>query len=184
MYLYMLDKSKGDDELLTQNIKSLYFDHINFTIEAVKNNFASVYRKSQDEIDEIVRDIKIKRSGYFDTEGNNLVTPLKVSALSALRALASTKKRSENIDYIQRHYSHYDRFSKYEHLGDLSFRLIHRQYQEQHQAEMADEIVDAINLLTYTLKSTLDAWPDINENHSKKYNELVTELYRQYSFTK
>ncbi len=181
LYLYVLTKSEYDDNKLNEIIKALYFDHISFTMEAVKKNFGPIYGKSEEEILLIINEVKRAKPEYFDSTGNELISPLRANAYAALRYIASHRKGGESLTDIQRHYSHYDRFSKYEHIGDFSFELIHRQYDDKAVKEIGDEIVDAINLLTITMRSTLGAWPNLDVEVSDRFNQLLTRLHNSYS---
>jgi hypothetical protein len=180
IFRYILVKSEGDDGKLKDNIKSIYFDHIDYTIKGVKKYFKDVYDFTDSEINEKISDIKIMRSDYYDSTGKATAIPFATSVRYALLEMAKKRQPGDKHD-IQLLYHYYDIYSKYEHPGEFSFRLIHQQYHEQTKFKLATEIVEAINrLIIPTILSILGVWPDIHLKHKVKLNELFTNLLNEY----
>ena len=50
----------------------------------------------------------------------------------------------------------YDIFSKYEHLGEFTYELIHRQFDEEKRERILGEIYEAIREIIYFQKSLMN----------------------------
>ena len=170
---YVIYKSLEKDNL-EENIKALYFDHIDHTLK----NYDGVYRVIHQMSDQQVADEKAKlkkTSGeYFDVNGQPRFQPLPSLPGKAMRYIFSNHFDKKKLAPLKRAFDLYDMFSKYEHFGELSFDMIHRQFKEKNQERLYTEIIDTIDILTLTMESTLNAWPSLQketklefEKHSK-----------------
>jgi hypothetical protein len=181
IFRYLLVKCEGDEDKLKSHIKSIYFDHIDYTIKGVRKYFKEIYELTDAEIRQKIIEVKEKRSGYYDSTGNPTTKAFGTSARLALNEMAKKRAQGDKLD-IQLFYHYYDIYSKYEHPGEFSFMLIHQQYQEELKNKLADGIMESINRLVIpTMISILGAWPDIHRKHQAQLNRLFTTLVNTYS---
>jgi len=167
-FWYLLERSENDEDKFVANIKALYFDHIDYTIRCINGDFAAIYGDTKEISQRRIDEIKKNRTEYFDSCGNSCIRPLNVSVRTALRYIASNTASKEKKLLIQKFYHHYDIFSKYEHLGDLTFEFIHRQYKDETKHELAQSIAESINFLVLpTVSAVLSAFLDISKAFEK-----------------
>jgi len=176
IYRFLLHKSQANDEDLVSNISSIYFDHVDFTVRGLKKCFESIYDWPRQKVDEEIAAIMCARPNYYDSNGKIKVTPFSTSVRSILTEMAEKRSPGQKSD-LQMLYHHYDVLSKYEHLGEFSFQLVHRQYSESTRYKYLYEILDAINSsIIPTVISVVGIWPDLADKNMKEFNVLFKEL--------
>lgn len=156
IYDYLLTLSKTDENLIT-NIKRLYYDHIDFAIKNL-SIYKDAYKKSDKEIEIKKTELKQSKSEYFDNSGNPIFEKLNPLVSKAIKYIVSNRQKEVSIETPLEAFEYYDRFSKYEHLGDLTFAIIHRQFNEQEQNEVLLDIHSSIRIIIRYLKSFMLAW--------------------------
>lgn len=178
-YLLVLSDDPDDhkQEKFSRNVQSLNFDHVMSTIAGLRNNFGPIHGFTKSQIEENIAEIIKNRPQYFDGNGDPIVEKIKWSVRIALTEIAKRRKSPEELWLAQRYYHHFDIFSKYEHLGEFSFHLIHRQYDSKLREELARDIVDAITVLVIPMmKVALGLFPDIYQRHSVTFEERLRHL--------
>lgn len=146
---YIMEKSKGNDTKLNENIENVYYDHIKFMMSGV-DVYQMLYKESKTLIDEKKKEIINSRPQFFDSSGN--VKPhlkgLK-SIRSMVKEIAGETGKNQSLGYLIRAYEHYEIFSKYEHLGDLTFQLIHRNLKDDQKKRILSEIYHSVNVIVH-----------------------------------
>jgi hypothetical protein len=180
IYRFLLQKSQSNETDLVSNISSIYYDHVAYTVKGLEGYFKDIYDWTDEKIAEEVTSIKRARPNYYDSDGNVKINPFPSSVRFILREMARTRQPGDKDD-LRNLYHHYDILSKYEHPGELSFQLVHRQYGELTRHKYLDEIVDVINRsIVPTVISVAGAWPDIADKHLPEFNRLFKEVLNAY----
>lgn len=176
-YEYLNFISKDENELET-NINRLYFDHVERTIKNVTNIFKPAYKKTEKEIQEKINSLKIKKSKYFDSLGNPLYKSLNFGVISGVNYILSNKKKDQNVSRVTIAFNYFDIFSKYEHLGDLTFSLIHRQFDEEKLRGLLIEIQNSITIILDYLKEIILKFETIESDSYHSFLVLTEKLFK------
>ncbi len=171
------DPTDYHQEKFRRTVQGLNFDHVKSTMSGVKLCFGPVYGYTKAQIDTNILEIIKSRPQYFDSEGKPNVEKVTSSVRAALAEIAKRRTSPDELWLAQRYYHHYDIFSKYEHLGEFSFNLIHRQFNAEHKDSLARDIVDAITVLILPMmRVALRLFPDIYKIHGVKLEEHSNNL--------
>jgi hypothetical protein len=175
MFYHILNKSKGDDAEMASLIKSLYFDHLDYTLKDPE--FISlIMRISKPEAEVELLQRKRWYLEYYNNDGSPSVASWKTTVKGAVK-FALTNPVNPNVrDLMRSLFHYYDIFSKYEHFGFLTFELTHRQYREERIKEVVFQIRDSINCLTSTIECAIGLWPDIQARHRDTFLEHVRRM--------
>lgn len=173
---YILGKSKGDDTKLNEYIENVYYDHIKFMMNGV-DVFQMLYREPKAMVDEKKKEIINSRPQFFDSSGN--VKPhlkgLK-SIRSMVKEIAGETDKTHSLDYLILAYEHYDIFSKYEHLGDLTFHLIHRNLEDDQKKRILSEIYYSVNVIIHYQKTMILPFFGKETEEYKVFNDLKVKI--------
>lgn len=182
VYRFLLEQNRGEitNEKLLSNINSIYFDHVDYTVKGLTGYFKEIYDWTELEVQQEVTAVKHSRPNYYDSDGKVKIEKFLTSVRAILREMAKRREVGDKID-LQKLYHHYDILSKYEHIGELSFELVHRQYSEATRLRYLDEIVDAINhSIIPTVISIVGAWPELWEKNKEQFNSLFQTVLATY----
>lgn len=180
IYRYLLDQSRHNESDLVDNISSIYFNHVDFTVKGIKGFYKNIYDWSDKEVSDAIYKIKSSRPNYYDSDGRIKVKQLSTSVRYILKDMASSRQPGDKED-LQTLYHHYDILSKYEHPGEFSFQLVHRQYLEKTREAFLSEMIDAINnAIIPTVISVIGLWPDLAKQKLTKFNDLFKVLLQSY----
>ena len=149
-YYYILCKSDNDN-IYVENINNLYFQHIKYALSSLKI-FKEGYHDGESKIEAMKDEIKINNKNYFDEEGNSLF-------VDEIKGINGMVKEIANNKYLNpfaiKAYGLYEIFSKYEHLGELTYELIHRQFSIEIREQILGEIHEAIEVIINFQKSSM-----------------------------
>lgn len=176
-FVYTNSHGKSDEYL--KQIQNVYYDHIKFTLNNI-DLFGILYDESQEEINKKKIQLIKNKNEYF---GKNQ-KPL--SHLKGLKSCSGMVRQIKNqtssrfpLDFLILAYEHYDIFSKYEHLGCLTFQLTHRGYQDNSTKRILNEIQTSIMVIIHyqslLIKSLLGSENEIIPKYEKlkeKLNEI------------
>lgn len=174
-------QSKEEREGLIQQINA---DHFYHTYKQIDREYAQLNRATHEEIHETKQQLRDRYPHYFAEDGElkpkkNLSFKLMINKLQSV-ALSETDRRT-----IKRLYSYYDHYSKFEHLGDLSFFLTHEIYNPKSLQQEYEKVSECIWLITYEIAVMSDHWPALKNEpigdllpkildfHPKKFAELL-----------
>lgn len=175
---YIIAKSKGNDLKLNEYIENIYFDHIKFTMKNIEV-FQILYNESKTTIDEKKQELINSRKKYFDSSGNPKPHLKRLKSVAQMvKEIAGETKNNIPLDYLILAYEHYDIFSKYEHLGDLTFNLIHRSLKDDHKKRILSEIYHSVNVIIHYQKILILAFFGENTDELKEFNDLKAKIER------
>lgn len=176
-FYYILNKSVENDDLKS-NIKWLYSDHLRYVENNLRKTYKITNKLSDTEVENKINDLIKKRADFYDTEGKLKFKKPLPSTSGMIQSIFSDNQGDVDLAHLKRAFSLYDLFSKYEHFGDLSFQLIHRQFQEKYDRQIIyEEIVDTVHIVQDTIDRTLRAWPKLKTQHESDlvayYNKVL-----------
>lgn len=165
---YVILFGKNDDER-KKIIESIYIDHVDKTYKSIEKTYKKINNYSAIEIESIKEEFRKKKPKYFDSDDNIAGSPLRTSPEKLINEIFSKKPQNEEYGLLKLAFHYYDMFSKYEHLGDLSFSLIHRVYDPATKNERWSEIYESINIIMSVLINYTNCW---NDKFIKEREEL------------
>jgi len=178
-FRHVLHESLENNEL-EKTIKSLYYDHIDKTIENLRGPYKRIKNLSDNEIKSHIEGLKKNRKEYFDNDGEPLYKPLKSSPSKAIKYIISNPAARNKPPLLGESFELYDTFSKYEHFGDLSFTLIHQQFKNETNEELYNKIFLSVHILVTTIKTTIKVWPslfqDIQQEIDTQFDDIFNAL--------
>lgn len=144
---YVLFNSNDDEEKLKIWIKSLYHDHVKFILSSLK--IYSLFDGWDElKLKEVERAVKNKNPDYYDANGTIKSDIKNMTSINGICKIILTQKNDKEVlTDLRRLYPLYEKFSKYEHLGELSSELTHRAFVTDQKNEVLVEIQEAISIL-------------------------------------
>ena len=155
---YILIKSSGNENDLKDYIQRIYFDHVKYTIGNL-NIYKILYKDSEESIEEKRQSLKKKYPNFYDAGGIPIVK--KLPPISGMMEELGKENKSNTL--IEIAFEHYDIFSKYEHVGILTFDLIHLPFDSKQQPKILNEITSSISVIIETQEWLVKFFLD--ENH-------------------
>lgn len=173
---YIFAKSKGSDLKLKEYIENVYYDHIKLMIKNI-GIFQLLYNEKEGEINARKQKIIDLKNEFFDNSGN-IKPHLKglKSVSQMVREIACETDKENPLDYLIIAYEHYDIFSKYEHLGDLTFNLIHRSFRNDQKKRILSEIFHSVNVIIHYQKSLILAFYAKETDEYKVFCDLKGKI--------
>lgn len=173
---YVIIKGKNDIER-EKIIKSIYLDHIDKTYSSIGRVYAKVKGWNTTEIDLKKKEFIKTRPYNFDENDKIVGKPFRTSPEKIMKIIFSQKPKDKNFRLLKNAFHYYDIFSKYEHLGDLSFHLIHRVYDSATIQNRFMEIYESINIVFSTLINYCNCWDEIFDNEKKELLLIQKEFH-------
>jgi len=177
---YILTKSKGNASELNEYIESVYYDHIKFELK----NFdvlQLLYKESKIVIDNKKQELKNERKKFFDNSGNPKSYLKDIKSVSAMvKEIAQETKKKIPLASISDAFEHYSIFSKYEHLGDLTFHLIHRSFRDDQNQKnrILSEISCSVGVILHYQGLLISTFFGKDTQEYKAFNELKAKIMR------
>jgi len=119
-----------DDDNKKELIKAIYADHIYHLYDSAGTIFKEVLSATNADVLRLKEKIRNRKPEFFEGE-NFSISRAGISVKSAVRKMYSQRKAGDNMQFVEQAFNYYDRFSKLEHLGDLSFQLTHELYKPE-----------------------------------------------------
>jgi hypothetical protein len=175
MALYVINKETNSNKDIENNIKRLYSDHLKFSLKNLTKYGDKVWSYTALEIHQKQLKIKTDYKEYF------LNNKLKYEPFREnIGEIASylIKHHSNEISelLIVKGYDLYYFFSKYEHLGLLSFPLIHRQYDPKNKPAILRQIAEAFMVISCMIEYCLKHWKYLKVEEDIQFEVLLRRL--------
>jgi hypothetical protein len=170
---YLLHISNTEEEL-NINIKKLKSDHIHYTLNNL-DIYRNIYRENNNVNEYKKQELKEYKKEFFDSNGN-LIFKNTFSINYIVKQLITQTSNKDHLfeTLIGAAFNYYDKFSKYEHLGDLTTTLTLRQFDVTNHKEVFEDICGSIHIITLYLSIFLETWRSDNIIDFSKL-ELLTD---------
>lgn len=165
---YVIHKGRDNTKKI-EIINQIYYDHHSNILNTTETVYPLVFSWSKEEKElELSKYKQIIDERFPDNQK-------KIKSINQIvRELISNSK---NSDVIKRAYKLYDEYSKFEHFGDFTFRLIHRGFEIDQFEILNKRLIDTLNIIISALTNYLNLWDCINEYSKQELNDISTELY-------
>jgi hypothetical protein len=177
MFYHILNKSGGDKEKMKPLIKSLYYDHFDYSFKD-PTLLAATRGVTVSEMEAEIHDMKMDNPDYFNPDGTPCVAAWKTTVRGALKFALSNPIDPELRQCMQAQFGYYELLSKYEHFGFLTFNLTHRHERPEELQKVPYQIMDAILSLTPTCYHVIGLWPGIKRRYIQSILDHNAELLR------
>jgi len=144
---YMLLRSNFKEENLQIELDKIKFDHVNFSIKNLKL-YKCLYDSSEAEITTKKEEIINSFPKYFDDKGELKQRFKRLKSIGGM--LKEIKSNSPDAKFQSNAilaFEHYDLYSKYEHLGHYTPKLVFRGYEKRGIENLKSEIRLCMSLL-------------------------------------
>jgi hypothetical protein len=178
-FWYIHHLSDENPQKLIENIQGMYFDHV-MNAKETMSVYYQLNETSEIERNSMEDSFWVHAKKYFDENRNPICERLKVSMKSVVRKIWSTREPGEDVSFLAQAFHLYDIFSKYEHLGEFTYKLIHRQYQPALLSNLIREIMGAIEVVLTGMNGCLKNFPDLFESNFERYDKRREELFASY----
>lgn len=148
------------DEHANELINGIYFDHIENVIKTCKTTYRNIYQWNEAETNSKINELK-SNSRFFTSEGIPTVKGLSTSLNKLIVKIWQSTKDKRVLYYHRRIYGLYGIFSKFEHLGELSFHLTHKGYDDTKKESLYFDLYDSTVFIVVALLSYAKVWKDI-----------------------
>ena len=159
-------------------VNKIYLDHIDKTYTSIDNLYKIVNDWDSETVDKMKIDFRNVKSNYFDNNGKMIGTPLRTSPEKLLKRVFAEKPKKSDYELLKLAFHYYDIFSKYEHLGDLSFYLIHRVYDTKEDKKRWFEIYQSLELIMTVLINYTNCWDGKFQTERKELNLILKEYIK------
>ena len=153
-------------------IEEIYFDHVDNIIKTCNTSYRHIYQWNENETKKQIGEIK-NNSRFYDSNGIAKRKSKSKSLTKIIVDIFSSVKDKKSVSHHARAFDLYGIYSKIEHLGELSFHLIHRGYDDNKQRALWFDLYDSIVFIIGALMSYKDIWKEIQ--YDKKYFENLRE---------
>lgn len=157
---YFSTEKKNCKEL----IEEVYFDHIDNVIKTCNKSFRHIYQWNENQTAEYISKIKVN-SRFYDSNGNPTRNSRPKSLSNLIVEIFSSVENKKSLVHHRRAYELYTIFSKIEHLGEFSFNLLHRGYDEKEQKKLLLDLHDSLTFIIGALVNYKDMWIEIQYNN-------------------
>lgn len=177
-YVIIIGKEDIDKEKI---IKSIYIDHIDKVYKSIDTNgvYAKMKNSSPSEIENIKKDFISMKPEYFDENGKIIGKP-SPTLTGIIKTIFSQKPKNKNYKLLETAFHYYDMFSKYEHLGELSFYLVHRVYNSDTTKNRFFEIFQCIDLAFSALINYCNCWDERFKSEIKELMSIQKEFHNMH----
>ena len=158
-------------------INSIYRDHIHKTFKSISGIYAVLDEWSPADIAKEKQKIIDARPEYFDAAGNLNFKFNPLSHHKMITDVFSKKGKEDDFSVFRDIFSNYDLFSKYEHLGELSFKLIHNPYTIESTREQFADVCRSVGIIVVALMGYCMVWEDILLDEIEILKKLIQKLY-------
>jgi hypothetical protein len=169
MTLYVIKKDYTADEAIEKNIWPLYTDHLKYGLSNLKRFGKSFWGYTDQQIRDEEAKIKTSYGKFFNKDGSFVYKSRSLSIGDVSEYLVSNDANIGNKNLVIKAQNLYSFFSKYEHLGILSFGLIHRQFNEKNKPVMIRQIIEAILVVGNTIEFCLHIWKQFDVHNDAKF---------------
>ncbi|HTD99044.1 MAG TPA: hypothetical protein VK668_07135 [Mucilaginibacter sp.] len=173
MTLYVIKKDYTTEAEIEKNIWPLYTDHLKYGLSNLKRFGIKFWGMTEKEVSAEEQKIKKGYSKFFNVDGSFTYKSKGLSVGDVAEYLVSNDANIGNKNLVIKAQNLYSFFSKYEHLGILSFGLIHRQFEERNKPIMIRQVIEAILVIGNTIEFCLHIW--------KQFDVLNDETFQGYS---
>lgn len=173
---YVIIMGKNDVER-EEIISSIYLDHIDKTYQSIDKIYKKINSWEQAEVEKVKTEFINSKPDFFTVEGKLKGKPLKTSPEKLLNRLFSEKKKDKDYEMLKLAFHYYDIFSKYEHLGELSFFLVHRVYDKSTEENRWNDIFESLWVIMLVLVNYTDVWDNLFIKERKILESQVKEFY-------
>lgn len=166
------------DEHAEELIEEIYFDHLHNVIKACNSSYRHLYQWNSNEYETQINSLK-KQSRFYDDEGNALKKHKSKSLSKLISEIYSSTQDKDSLTLHRRAYDLYSIYSKFEHLGELSFYLLHRSYDNDKQNTLRLDLYDSINFIISGLMAYKKVWSQIEHDsvHFENLQKQITEMH-------
>lgn len=162
---------------LMLNIKQCYADHIRYTLHN-EDVYKVVLEITNEEWEDIVTHIKIEYKDYFDENGLLLPDYQRWTSVGKMAfIIKKSLKKDQPVHFLKEAFQLYDIFSKYEHLGEFSYRLVHRAFHQEEQVFLLQEYHQSVIILLHQYEILLRQFFKKDQGEYLKFLELVKPIY-------
>jgi hypothetical protein len=169
MTLYVIKKDYTTDEAIEKNILPLYTDHLKYGLSNLQRFGRKFWGYSEKQMKDEELKIKTTYSKFFNKDGSFKYKSKGMSIGDVADYLVSNDANIGNKNLVIKAQNLYSFFSKYEHLGILSFGLIHRQHDEKNRATIIRQIVEAILVIGNTIEFCLHIWKQFDVHNDAQF---------------
>mgnify|MGYP006949408368 CR=1 FL=1 len=141
-------------------IEEIYFDHLDNVIRTCNTSFRHIYQWSETETQHNINLIK-SNSRFYDLDGKAKRKSKSKSLTKLIVDIFSSVENKESVTHHRRAFDLYGMYSKIEHLGELSFHLIHRGYDDDKQKTLWFDLYDTIIFIIGALMSYKNLWKEL-----------------------
>jgi hypothetical protein len=156
-------------------IERIYFDHIDNVIKTCEKTLRHLHRWNSEQTEKQIKDIK-KNSRFFDLKGEPKLKPIASSPNPIIRKIFAKNLKEGNSKLLKIAFDQFSLFSKFEHFGELSFKLTHRGYDDNEQQNLRSELHYSIRIIISALNNYAKLWDEEININPEYFSKLLTEI--------
>jgi hypothetical protein len=174
---YVKMVSKNDEEV-KENIRSIYGDHVLRTFNQIDGIYARLSEWNKEKVKEEKEKFIYHNSTYLDETGKPKFKSLDTGSLKMISTIFSQKSAAQDFSVYRYIFSHYDLFSKYEHFGELSFRLVHKHYLEKSIREQFADVCQCMGIIVTVLITYCSVWDDLLTEEMEVLQKMREDIFQ------
>lgn len=167
-----------DNQKIKDNIHSINLDHIDRVNMIIDKYYSKHGILTPGEIEEAKQDLIANKKQYVDSNGKLKGKPLKTSPLKLVDRIFSQCSKDYDKRLLTRAYDYYETFSKYEHLGEFSFYLVHKGFDMDKLDIAFNEVYQSIEIIFSGLLNYCNLWDFDKKDSIKQLNEIIREIHK------
>jgi hypothetical protein len=163
------------DEHSSELINGIYFDHVENIIRTCNTTLRHIYQWNENETELNINELKAN-SKFYSLDGKATSKKVSTSLNSLIVKIWQSDKNKKHLIYHRRIYDLYGIYSKFEHLGELSFHLTHRGYDDTKKDTLYFDLYDSIIFIVEALITYAKVWEEIINFNLTNCNELKQKI--------
>ncbi|WP_452227603.1 hypothetical protein [Lacinutrix sp. MEBiC02404] len=160
-------------------IDGIYFDHVDNIIRTCNTTFRHIYQWNENETELKKNELKAN-SKFYSSDGKAKCKKISTSLNSLIVKIWQSNKDKKHLIHHRRIFDLYGIFSKFEHLGELSFHLTHRGYDDTQKDTLYFDLYDSIVFIVEALVTYSKAWEGTLKFDLIKCNKLKQEIEKMH----
>ncbi len=171
---YIIISTKNDNEK-KQVIEQIYFDHVENILKTCEKTLPQLHQWNSKQKLEHIESIK-RNSRFFDSDGKSKIKAIPTNPNQIIRKIFANKLNDNSSKLLKIAFDQFDLFSKFEHFGELSFKLTHRGYDDKENENLRYEVHFSIRIIIAALINYSNLWDEDFEIDKERFKILLTEI--------
>lgn len=167
-----------DDQKINDTIHSINLDHIERLILMLDKFYLKHNILTPEKVEEAKQDLIVNKKQFIDKNCLLKGKPLKTSPSKLIDWIFSQCSKDYDKRLLIRAFDYYETFSKYEHLGEFSFHLLHKGLDNSKLNNAFIEVYQSLEIIFSALLNYCNIWDFDKTEVIEQLKNIILELQK------